>query len=89
MAVLGMGGSARRDARAQVGGQGLRARLYFWTEDSERTLAQLNTNQIRAHVSTMPFSLDRRRMTAFVWIWQTRDSVIPRMSPISFILRSS
>jgi len=25
----------------------------------------------------------RRTPTAFVWIWQTRDSVTPRMTPIS------
>jgi hypothetical protein len=31
----------------------------------------------------------RRRSTALVWIWHTRDSVMPRIPPISFMLRSS
>src|SRR3990170_264099 len=31
----------------------------------------------------------RRRMSACPWIWQTRDSLTPRTSPISFRLSSS
>jgi len=39
--------------------------------------------------SAIAFNRERSRNTAFVWIWHTRDSVIPRMFPISFMLRSS
>lgn len=29
------------------------------------------------------FILERRRATAWLWSWQTRDSLTPRISPIS------
>ena len=41
------------------------------------------------YLSSSAFSFARSRSTAFVWIWQTRDSVMPRIPPISFMFRSS